>query len=185
MNLIEISKNVRRIRKAQGMTVETLAKKSNFSKGFISQVENFRITPSLKALMRIADALGASVEALFGSSSPAQSYSFGKLSEGEPFDRDSGAEHGINYLALAYQQIGRKMDPFMIEYLPGPEREFLMHENEEFFVLLEGELDFCVYDDDSKRRLQPGDTVYMQANVPHRVILPDSCARASALVIYC
>ncbi|MBR2435382.1 MAG: helix-turn-helix transcriptional regulator [Lentisphaeria bacterium] len=185
MNLLELSQSIRTLRKTQGMTVEALAKKSGFSKGFISQVENFRLTPSLKAVMRIAEALGVTVEMLFnGSREPGKPYSYGKLTEGEVLERDSGDDFGIHYLALAYQQIGRKMDPFVVEYTPGPPREFLMHETEEFFVLLEGTLDYCLYDDANVRRLQVGDTVYMKANIPHRVLLPEGCEKAKALVIY-
>lgn len=185
MNLLELSKTVRELRKKQGMTVETLAKQSGFSKGFISQIENFRITPSLKALMRISAALGVSLEELFsGNRAPVKPYSFGNISDGEPFDRDAGSAYGIHYLALAHRQIGRKMDPFIIEYTPGPEREFLLHDTEEFFLLLEGELEYCIYDDENRKHLSPGDTVYMCANVPHRVVLPESCPRARALVIY-
>lgn len=185
MNLLELSQSIRTLRKTQGMTVEALAKKSGFSKGFISQVENFRLTPSLKAVMRIAEALGVTVEMLFnGSREPGKPYSYGKLTEGEVLERDSGDNFGIHYLALAYKQIGRKMDPFVVEYTPGPPREFLMHETEEFFVLLEGTLDYCIYDDTNVRRLQAGDTVYMKANIPHRVLLPEGCEKAKALVIY-
>ena len=185
MNLLELSQTIRELRKKQAMTVEALAKKSGFSKGFISQVENFRITPSLKALMRISSALGVSLENLFsGNSFPASAYTFGSISDGEALDRDSGEAHGIHYMALAHRHIGRKMDPFIIEYTPGPERDFLMHDTEEFFVLLEGELDYCIYDDSNSTRMKAGDTVYMQANVPHRVRLPENCPSARALVIY-
>ena len=62
MDLIQLSQTIRKIRLAQNMTIEQLAQKSGFSKGFISQVENFRITPSLKALIRIAEALGIPVK---------------------------------------------------------------------------------------------------------------------------
>ena len=65
MNLPELSQTIRKVRLAQGMTVDQLAQKSGFSKGFISQVENFRITPSLKALIRIAEALGIPMSKLF------------------------------------------------------------------------------------------------------------------------
>ena len=100
MNLLELSKTIRELRKKQGMTVDALAKKSGFSKGFISQIENFRITPSLKALMRISASLGVSLEELFsGNAAPVKPYSFGNLADGELFDRDAGIEHGIHYLA--------------------------------------------------------------------------------------
>ena len=114
----------------------------------------------------------------------ASQYTFGNLSDGRELDRDNGGEHGIRYFSLAHRHIGRKMDPFIIEYTPGPERDFMMHDTEEFFVLLEGELDYCIYDDNEKKRMVAGDTVYMQANVPHRVILPEGCSCARALVIY-
>ena len=45
MNLLELSQTIRKVRQTQKMTVEQLARRSGFSKGFISQVENFRITP--------------------------------------------------------------------------------------------------------------------------------------------
>ena len=48
MNLLEISQTIRKIRIEQKMTVEQLAKASGFSKGFISQVENFRLQKCYK-----------------------------------------------------------------------------------------------------------------------------------------
>ena len=70
MDLLQISQNIRNIRQSQKMTVEQLAAKSGFSKGFISQVENFRVTPSLKALDKIASALGLDLSDLFQESGP-------------------------------------------------------------------------------------------------------------------
>ena len=163
MNLLELSQTIRKVRIAQGMTVEQLAKKSSFSKGFISQVENFRQTPSLKALVRIAEALGLPVSRLFS---------------------ENGENHGIRYLALAYQQIGRKMDPFLIEYTPGAPRDFMFHDTEEFFLLLEGRLNYYLYDNSGLHEMKAGDTLYMKANIPHRVQLPDGCTFAKGLVIY-
>ena len=185
MNLLELSKTIRELRKKQGMTVEALAKNSGFSKGFISQIENFRITPSLKALMKISAALGVSLEELFsGSAQPNRPYSFGNLSEGEVFDRDAGDSHGIHYLALAHRQIGRKMDPFIIEYTPASPREFKSHETEEFFVLLEGSVDYYLCDNHTVRRMGSGDTVYVKANIPHRVELAPGCSYAKGLLVY-
>ena len=65
---------------------------------------------------------------------------------------------------------------------------FLMYhpadDKEEFFVLLEGEVEYCVYDTKKPRLLKPGDTVYMKANVPHAVSLAAGCSHAKALLIY-
>ncbi|MBP5182957.1 MAG: helix-turn-helix transcriptional regulator, partial [Lentisphaeria bacterium] len=165
MDLLELSGNIRRLRLSQKMTVEQLAAKSAFSKGFISQVENFRITPSLNALNRIAGALGVSLPDLFQQDHKAPVYTFGNLSDGEELFRDDNIKFGIRYFALAYRQIGRKMNPFVIEYTPSKEeREFMMHDTEEFFLLLEGELDYFLMDDRTVRRMKKGEFLYMQAN---------------------
>ena len=186
MNLLKLSQNIRRVRLAQGMTVAGLAEKSGFSKGFISQIENFRQSPSLKSLMKIADALGVSFSELFDEDGASgREYLFGRIDEGEKLNRDNGEEYGINYLALAYRQIGRRMDPFIIEYSNSSrQREFLRHEMEEFFILLEGSIRYYLYDDSSPREMHSGDTLYMKANIPHRVELCPGCTYAKSLVIY-
>ena len=184
MDLLQLSQNIKSLRLSQKMTVEQLAAKSGFSKGFISQVENFRVTPSLNALNRLADALGISMSALFQQEQKSPVYTFGNLSDGEEFFRDDNLRYGIKYFALAYRQIGRKMNPFVIEYTPSAEeRDFMVHDTEEFFLLLEGELDYHLIDDTNIRRMKKGDTLYMQANIPHRVTLAPGCEYAKAFLV--
>ncbi|MBR2632266.1 MAG: helix-turn-helix transcriptional regulator [Lentisphaeria bacterium] len=185
MNLVELAKTIRRVRQQQGMTVDQLAKKSGFSKGFISQVENFRQTPSVKALSRIADALGLPLSELFSETGPASPpYSFGNLGDGEELMRDDSEKFGIRYFSLAHRQVGRRIDPFIVEYTPTEPRGFLNHDAEEFFVLLEGSMNYYLCDDNTKREIHPGDTLYLQAMVPHRVELLPGCEKARALIIY-
>lgn len=185
MNLLDIAQVIRKVRQSQGLTVEQLAQRSGFSKGFISQVENFRQTPSLKALIKIAESLGVPLSLFFeddGHSTP--QYSFGHLDEGTEINRDNGEEYGIRYYALAFKQLGRKLDPIMVEYSPASPRDFMSHDSEEFFILLEGELDYYLYDDKNCHRMHKGDTLYLMANIPHRVQLPADCPKARGLIIY-
>lgn len=184
MNLLEISQTIRKVRLAQNMTVEQLAKKSGFSKGFISQVENFRQSPSLKALVRITEALGLPMSALFAGDGGRPPYTLGRIDAGEEVERDEGGKYGIRYFALAYQQIGRRMDPFVIEYTPASPREFMSHETEEFFLLLDGELDYIICDDGRRCRLKKGDTLYLRSGIPHRVELAPGCEYARGLAVY-
>ena len=185
MDLLRLSQNIRQLRQTQGMTLEQLATKCGLSKGFISQVENFRLMPSLKALNRLSLALGVELPQLFSDETQTPEYSFGNLQDGESIVRDNGIHFGIDYHALAYRQIGRQMEPFLIEYRPAQEeRGFMMHDTEEFFVLLEGEVEFFVLDDQNPRRMRPGDTIYMKANLPHRVRLAGECTYAKALSVY-
>ena len=185
MDLLHVSQNIRSVRQSQKMTVEQLAVKSGFSKGFISQVENFRVTPSLKALDKIASALGLRLGDLFQETGKSVEYSFGHLDGGEEVIRDDNLRFGIRYFALAYGQIGRRMNPFTVEYTPADEtRDFMMHDTEEFFLLLEGELEFRLFDDQQSHVMVRGDTLYLKANIPHRVLLHGSCRFARALIVY-
>lgn len=185
MDLLELSQNIKRLRQSQKMTVESLAQNSGFSKGFISRLENFRITPSLKALQKISAALGVQMSELFQKEMIKPLYTLGKIDEGQELTRDNNFEYGMQYHLLAHQQIDRKLNPLLVEYTHGKqERDFLMHDSDEFFVLLEGELDFFISDNDTCKRMCANDTLYLTANVPHRVKLAKGCKYAKALVIY-
>ncbi|MDG1358646.1 MAG: XRE family transcriptional regulator [Akkermansiaceae bacterium] len=184
MDLLRIAQLVRQTRKQQGMTVEALADKSGFSKTYVSRLENFRITPSIKSLSKIADALGIQMSTFFETSSEPTQYMTGHLDEGEEIERNGG-KYGIKYHALAFNKPERKLNPFVVEYHRSDEkRGFLAHDSEEFFVLLEGELEFLVYDDENCTLMSSGQTFYLSDGVPHRVQLAEGCDYAKALIVY-
>jgi len=185
MDLLEISQRIRKIRIQQNLTVEQLAKKSGFSKGFISQVENFRLTPSLKALNAISVALGVPLTAILTSNPEVPEYTIGSVEQGEEIFRNDNERYGMRYLALAYEQLDRELEPFIVEYHRcGEERPMLLHDTEEFYVLLSGKVDFFIAGNPTPEVLSAGQTVYLKANIPHRVRLAEDCDFARALVIY-
>ena len=185
MDLLEISQMIRKLRIQQNLTVELLAKKSGFSKGFISQVENFRITPSLKALNAISAALGVPLSAVLSKDPQVPDYSVGSVEQGEEIFRNDNERYGMRYLALAYEQVGRELEPFIIEYRAcSEERPLLMHDTEEFYVLLTGSVEFYIEGKNEPELLQAGQTIYLRSNVPHRVKLAAGCEFARALVTY-
>src|SRR5437773_10580513 len=58
---MQLGKRIRDLRFRRGLTVQQLAEASGLSKGFISQVENDRTSPSLATLQDLARALETSV----------------------------------------------------------------------------------------------------------------------------
>ena len=185
MDLLKISQAVRKLRIEQNMTVEQLAKKSGFTKGFISQVKNFRSTPSLKALTAISNALGVPLTALLANDPVQPDYTVGSVEQGEEIYRNDNRRYGMRYSALAFGQLGRELDPFIIEYRPSSEeRSFLMHDTEEFYVLLAGSVEFFIGDDEHSELLTAGQTIYLRADLSHRVRLAAGCEFARALVVY-
>ena len=55
-----VGRNVRRIRKAKGLTQETLAEVSGFSQQYLSDLERGRRNPSVVTLYELSQALGVS-----------------------------------------------------------------------------------------------------------------------------
>jgi quercetin dioxygenase-like cupin family protein len=60
----------------------------------------------------------------------------------------------------------------------------MFHETEEFFVLLEGSIEYYILNEDNVHIMQPGDTLYMKPNLPHKVRLTKGCDYAKALITY-
>ena len=58
---MQVGANVREVRTQRGLTLAELAEAAGLSKGFVSQVENDKTSPSLDTLERLADALSVAV----------------------------------------------------------------------------------------------------------------------------
>ena len=185
MDLVNVAHKIKELRLQQQLTIDQLAARSGLSKGYISRLENVRTGASLRALNLVAAALGVEMIDLFRSENASPEYVFGRLDEGEFIDRNQGAEYGIRYFALAYEKTDRNMNPFFLEYRRSDKlRELMQHDSQEFFVLLEGEVDYMIGSADNSRRMVKGDTVYLEAQLPHGARLAPGCDYASALVIY-
>ncbi len=185
MDLFHISQILKQARLTQQLTMDQLSARTGLSKTFISRLENFRITPSLNALSKVAQSLGVNMADLFTPEAKPQPVVFGRINEGEPIDRDDGNKFGLAYFALAYKKLDREINPFLIEYTPSEkQREFLMHPTDEFFVLLSGKVDFYTFDESNCKTLKKGDTSYLSKNIPHTVYLHPGQNKAQALVIY-
>jgi transcriptional regulator with XRE-family HTH domain len=60
-----VGQHVRRLRLAAGMSLRALGARTGFSASFISQVENGQVSPSIRSMEKIAEALGVSLGAFF------------------------------------------------------------------------------------------------------------------------
>lgn len=186
MDLLNVAQTMRQLRQRQDMTLDALAERSGLTKGYISRLENFRVSPSLPALAKIAQALGVPMAAFFQSDFKAPSFVVGSLGSGREIDRNEGAKFGLRYFSLAFDKLDRIMDPFVIDYSPKDGvREMMLHDSDEFFVVLEGKVDYFVCDMESRQTLSKGQTIYLSKNIPHTSALSKGCASAKALIVYC
>lgn len=65
-----VGRNLRDARKAQGYSLESLAKASGVSRAMLGQIETGKSVPTITVIWRVADALGIAVERLIASPAP-------------------------------------------------------------------------------------------------------------------
>ena len=181
MNLVPLAQRIRSRRSALKLTLEQLADGAGLTKSVLSKVENFRVTPSLPTLAKIAEALGTTMSDLLEGLDEKPKMIVVRKSERLKVERDR-PDSNIVYHSLAHTRPLKVMEPFLLEVPPGTaRRQRLAHEGEEFIMLLAGTIDY-EYGDETFR-LEAGDCIYEDGAVEHTLNNPGRTT-ASVLVVY-
>lgn len=167
MNLVELSQRLKRIRLERGMTLEQVAAQAGLTRGWLSKVENFRVTPSLPALSAIADALGVTMSDLFHGLEARPKIVVVPREAREVVRRDEEVS-SYTYEALAAARPARTMHPFLLTVPVHDDRPALTHAGEEFMLVLSGRADLEY--DGVRHTLGEGDAAYIDGDRPHRLI---------------
>lgn len=148
---------IRKLRKAAGRTLASVAADTSLSVSFLSLVERGISEPSFDSLMRIAGSLNVPMQAIVrevpDASSPAE-----QLSGGSGVYRD-------RYVT---PETARTIQ--VLEAMLEPGRRSRVHsythpEDEECIFVLEGELEFTL--DGTVHRLGAGDSLVIDPRLPH------------------
>ncbi len=167
-NLVELARRIRQRRQDRRMTIEQLAAGTGLTRSWLSKVENFRVTPSLPALFRIAATLGTPLSELVEGLEEGPELCIVRKGEGKEFERDPSPDNNIRYESLAHRRQARAMEPFLLTIPPhGGRSQLLPHDGEEFLLVLSGAAAFDYGDD--KFVLDEGDCLYFNGTTPHRV----------------
>jgi transcriptional regulator with XRE-family HTH domain len=171
------------LRKTYSTSRETLAGRSGLSVALIQSIEEEGHIPDLAPLIKISRALGVRLGTLLddheetgpvitraGKAGTATRFITGLPGEQGPVDTDAGArEHqGLHFNALAADNGGRHMEPFIVDIEPDAEQPKSAHEGEEFIHVLSGALSLEY--GTASHILNAGDSVYYDSIVPHRVL---------------
>jgi transcriptional regulator with XRE-family HTH domain len=151
---------IRQRRKALGMTLEDVAKATNLTIGFLSQVERGISSPSLSSFMRIAGALQTSLEQLIKVPEPYSEY----------VSKDARQSYVLGKSKRLYEKLGPGFPgaltyPCIIHRPPGHVSEHMQHEGEVFCYLLSGSLEYHL--GDSVHIMTPGDCIHHDTSKPH------------------
>jgi transcriptional regulator with XRE-family HTH domain len=166
MDHLSIAKKIRRLRQRNKMTLEEMAKKTGFTKSYLSMIEVGKKSPPIATMSKIAKALQVDIAAFFEQKKPEDHISVVRKAKRQTVVRN-GNIFGYRYDSLAQTKRYKKMEPFVIT-LPNRsiERGYFDHEGEELFYVLEGRINFLY--GDKKITLEEGDCVYFDSGIPHR-----------------
>lgn len=159
-----VGRRIRRLRTAQGLSLDAVAAKAGISRSLLSKVENARVSSPIATLANIAAALGSTVGQLIGAGDDARCVVVRR--EERRAVAGEGAAFGYAYESLAHKRVDQRMEPFLVTYPPGvakPPR--FAHRGEAFLFVLKGRIEF--HHDGSLVVLRQGDSVYFDNELPH------------------
>jgi transcriptional regulator with XRE-family HTH domain len=168
---IRVGEKVKVLREEKGLSLKQLADLTGISTALLSQMENHLVSPSLGTIIKLAKALGVKVGDFLGET------------EGEPFAivrkderrtvsrfaSKEGVKYGYSYESLGFEKKNRHMEPFIVTLEPATIKtsKTSVHDGEEFIFVLEGQMEVILGNHTDV--LYPGDSIYYDSSIPHRV----------------
>ena len=155
---MKIGERIRRQRKKLGFSLRELGARTDLTAGFLSQLENDQISPSLNSLQSIASALQVPMFYFLDDTRPSPVV---RLDDRRKiYFPDS--QMGYDLLA---PELTRQMMPFLIRMEPGVCRiaQPLAKPTEQWFFVLQGRLQITIGDD--THLLERDDSIYIDGDL--------------------
>lgn len=167
LNLADLGRRIRAARLARRLTLEQVVSRTDFTVSWLSKIENGLLAPSLDGLVRLAEVLECSVADLVAGLSVPPRVVVDRRDGGRtPPGRDGRGSVVVERLAEAWRE--RSMEPAILHVSPTASRKAVdHHDGERFLHILEGEVKVA-YGDETIL-LGPGDSIYLDASLPHAV----------------
>ncbi|MEH6546769.1 MAG: XRE family transcriptional regulator [Sneathiella sp.] len=165
---VAIGREIRAHRRQYGITVAELAKSAGLSIGMLSKIENGVTSPSLTTLQTLSNALSVPLTSFFRRFEEKREAVLVKAGAALETDR-AGTRAGHQYNLLGH--IGSNSSNVIVEpYLITLTEESdvfatFQHDGIELLYMLEGEVEYR--HGDNTFLLQPGDSLFFDADAPH------------------
>ncbi|MBN2072217.1 MAG: helix-turn-helix transcriptional regulator [Candidatus Krumholzibacteriota bacterium] len=162
----EIGRRIKKIREQMHMTLKNVEAKANISATHISEIERGKTSPTIGALLRIANALGKD-PAYFIEDEELEDVSFVSLEDRQKMTL--GRAEGVVEMLTNSIPSG-KINAQLITLAPSEKTEFSLHEHncDESSLVLKGNVIFMI--DNERYELKEGDSIYYIASQPHGYI---------------
>jgi transcriptional regulator with XRE-family HTH domain len=163
---VAIGHEVRNFRQKLNITVAELARLAAISPGMLSKIERGTTSPSLATLQSLSHALSVPVTAFFRLYEEGRGATFVKSGEGLTIER-RGTRAGHQYQLLGHATGKRVIvEPYLITLTEESDVfPIFQHAGLEFIYMLEGKVGYR--HGDRTYNLDPGDSLFFDADVPH------------------
>ena len=168
---IRVGEKIKALREQKGFSLKDVADLTGFSTALLSQMENHLVSPSLGTIMKLARTLGVRVGDFLGETQ-GEPFTIVRKDERKNVSRfasKDGVKYGYSYESLGFDKKDRHMEPFIVTLEPATVKsaKTSVHEGEEFIFVLEGEMEVILGNHTDV--LYPGDSIYYDSTIPHRV----------------
>jgi len=156
-----LGEKLRSIRTARALSLEDLAKKTNLTRSFLSQIEKNKTSPSISSLIRIAAALEVSMGDLFLEEKSMDNYIIHE-NEREAYvvEKDK-----VRVELLAPRRKDIKFEPMLVHFGIGGTTDVISPRGVYFCMVLQGKLELRIGGE--VHVLTKGDSIYLDSPPEH------------------
>jgi transcriptional regulator with XRE-family HTH domain len=161
--LVDIGQRLREIRARNGFSIRDLARKSGLNVNTLSMIENGRTSPSLETLQQLSFALETPIASFFENSVPQNKIAHYKSSQRPSVAFSNGI---LEDLGAGMPRRGAETYLVTLEPHSNSGENPIVHTGRETVFCLEGQLTYTI--EDQPFLLEPGDSLFFEAHLPHR-----------------
>lgn len=178
----ELGIRIQQYRISRGLTLQELADKTGYSKGYLSKIEKAEKAPPVSTLINLAKALNINISEIFGEVEENSPICLVKKWERRTIARD-GSVFGYAYQALAHKFHNKHMEPYVLTLPLNPkENALFQHKGEEILFVLEGTMKF--FHGEKEFIVEEGDCIYFDGSIPHYGVCQGNKEVKCLMVIY-
>lgn len=171
--VLEVARRIRELREIMELPAASVAEGLGITEEEYLSYEDGRLDIPISVIYGVAGVLGVDSTVLLTGEAPRMnSYTITRRGKGISIERYKE----YSFSSLAYNFIGRDMDPMIVDLLPkDAPPELVMHSGQEFNYVLSG--DVTVIIGGHKHVLHEGDSIYFDPSVPHGQMAESGPAR--------
>lgn len=164
--LINLGKQLKKIRKNKNLSLKQVAKMSNVSIGLVSKIENFRTTPSLPVLLKIIQSLQIDLSELNLTEGHEKKYILIRKGEGVVEQREDSLD--LEYTFLFSNKLAESnLRTYLVKVNEGVYRKPISTDAIELIYVVKGKLEYIIKDEEIT--IEEGDILFFDGSIPHTV----------------